>query len=407
MSPTNGHHDDQTKSRDEQVNQNPDDTTSLQLRTLGSISEIDGHRWDELATSLSPYNPLISHCFLQILEESGSVKRETGWMPHHLLLEKNNEIIGLAPAYLKGHSQGEYVFDHHWADAYERAGGRYFPKLVIASPFSPVPGPRLLCADAALYPLFGQAIAQLTDKLQLSSAHINFILSQEQDALADVGFLPRLGEQFHWKNKNYQNFDEFLAELSSRKRKTIRAERRKASAGGIRVQNYRGNEISPEYWDKFWIFYQDTGARKWGSPYLTRECFTLMSERMGEDLLMTLAFEPDNPDPIAAALHLIGGDTLYGRYWGCAHQAKFLHFECCYYQAIDFAIENGLARVEAGAQGHHKLARGYEPVATYSAHFIPNPSFKDAIENYLDHERRHTEQEIEALKNFTPFKKGP
>ncbi len=377
----------------------------LTLTTHRSINDIDPLRWDQLATSTAPYNPFVSHRFLKILEDSGSIASETGWMPTHLSLEKNGEIMALAPAYLKGHSQGEYVFDHHWADAYHRAGGKYYPKLVIASPFTPVSGPRLLCADQTILPIFGNAIAQLTQQLGLSTAHVNFTTQTEQAALSDIGFLPRLGEQFHWYNRAYQSFDDFLNALSSRKRKTIRQERRKAIQNGIDIQSITGDQIKAHHWDAFWRFYQDTGARKWGTPYLTREAFSMLAEQMSNDLLMTIATPEDEKDPIAGALHMIGGDTLYGRYWGCTEQAKFLHFECCYYQAIDYAINNDLSRVEAGAQGHHKLARGYEPVLTYSAHYIPDPGFRDAIAHYLEQERLETNREIDHLKDYTPFKK--
>lgn len=384
----------------------PSTKTPVTLNTVNQVSDIDGNVWDELATAQGRgYNPFISYTFLKLLEDSGSIQRETGWMPCHLVLQRSSTTIGVAPCYIKGHSQGEYVFDHHWADAYERAGGSYYPKLVIASPFTPVPGPRLLCAQQKDIPLLADAIAQVTEQMGLSSAHVNFVDEGECEALSKRHFLKRMGEQFHWQNKGYENFDDFLATLSSRKRKTIKRERRKATENGITITNISGQDINEAQWDAFWMFYQDTGARKWGVPYLTRDAFSMMGERMPDDLLLTLAYADAGGPPIAGALHMLGSDTLYGRYWGCTEQAKFLHFECCYYQAIDYAIEHGLSRVEAGAQGHHKLARGYEPVPTWSAHWIPDPSFRKAIKQYLDHEREETAREINILKDYTPFKK--
>lgn len=382
------------------------DNHPVTLRTVASLQEISRDVWDSHAVGPSTtYNPFVSHTFLRLLEESGSIASETGWLPTHIILEQNDHILGVAPAYLKGHSQGEYVFDHHWADAYERAGGQYYPKLLIASPFTPVPGPRLLTTDPAHRLLMAQAITQLTAQIGVSSTHINFITKDERLTLETAGFLLRLGEQFHWHNRDYKSFDDFLAALTSRKRKTIRQERRKASQSGIVIRNVAGSDIKESHWDAFWEFYQDTGRRKWGMPYLTREAFSLMGERMPNDLILTLAYPDETATtPIAGALHFVGGNTLFGRYWGCTEQAKFLHFECCYYQAIEMAIDMELARVEAGAQGHHKLARGYEPVPTFSAHYIPDPRFSEAIGAYLEQERHGTAQEIAELKNWTPYK---
>ncbi len=383
------------------------ETGALSLRTVSSIAEIEVDQWDAHAFPKNvPYNPFVAHRFLKLLEESGSIAEGTGWHPNILVLEQGDKILGMAPAYLKGHSQGEYIFDHAWADAYQRAGGRYFPKLLIAAPFTPAPGPRLLCADSDHRVLLAGAIRQFTDQTGLSSAHINFITQAERTLLEAEGYLARLGEQFHWTNRDYQNFDDFLAALASRKRKTIRQERRKATEQGIRIENITGRDLKEHHWDSFWVFYQDTGLRKWGTPYLTRDAFSLLGERMADDLLLTLAFTETGTDPIAGALHFIGGDTLYGRYWGCTEQAKFLHFECCYYQAIDYAIDHGLARVEAGAQGTHKLARGYEPVPTFSAHYLPDPNFREAVSRYLAQERMGVAEDIAALKNYTPFKKS-
>ncbi len=383
----------------------PDGSDALLARTVSSIAEIDPAVWNALANPHgAPFNPFVAHEFLAALEASKSVAHEAGWGPLHLLLEERGEIIAAAPLYAKGHSQGEYVFDHHWADAYDRAGGRYYPKLVCAAPFTPVPGPRLLARDAAAKRNLAGALRQMTAQLGASSLHVNFISKQEQDTLTQAGFLARMGEQYHWFNRGYQSFEDFLEQLSSRKRKTIRRERRGALADGLVIRRLLGPEITPLHWDAFWHFYQDTGARKWGHPYLIRSFFDLIAEHMSEQLLFIIAER--NGEPIAGALNFIGGDTLYGRYWGCNEDAPFLHFEICYYQAIDFAIERGLTRVEAGAQGEHKIARGYEPVATYSAHWIEDSSFRDAIAHYLQAERDQTGQGIEALKQFTPFKKN-
>ncbi|GJL95375.1 MAG: hypothetical protein DHS20C05_17800 [Hyphococcus sp.] len=384
-----------------------DGSDNLLLRTYASIHDIDALAWNELANpSPAQFNPFISQEFLSALEDSKSVAPETGWTPMHIALEDNGVITGIAPFYAKGHSQGEYIFDHHWADTYERAGGRYYPKLLSASPFTPVQGGRLLAASQSAKLTLASAIRQLTERVGASSAHINFISETDQALLKGAGFLPRMGEQFHWFNRGYESFDEFLSALSSRKRKALRRERRDAIAKGgaeeVTIKKLVGPEIDEPYWDAFWLFYQDTGARKWGQPYLTRTFFRLLAERMPERLLMIIA--EINDEPIAGALNLVGGDTLYGRYWGCSQHIPFLHFEVCYYQAIDFAIEHRLSRVEAGAQGEHKIARGYEPVPTYSAHWIRDVGFRDAIARYLDAEREQTSMEIEALRSYVPFK---
>ncbi|MFQ5562917.1 MAG: GNAT family N-acetyltransferase [Parvularculaceae bacterium] len=376
----------------------------LTARTVSSIAAIGRDTWERFANPGSrPFNPFVSYDFLHALEESGSVAPEAGWAPMHLVLEENGAVAGLAPLYVKGHSQGEYVFDHHWADAYERAGGRYYPKLVVAAPFTPAPGPRLLTANAAMQANMGAALRAVCERLGCSSVHVNFILKPEQDALIKAGFLLRTGQQYHWFNRGYGSFDDFLAALSSRKRKAIRRERREAVADEIAIRQLSGADIEERHWDAFWTFYQDTGARKWGQPYLTREFFRLIGECTADRILLVLAEREGRP--IAGALNVIGGDALYGRYWGCIEDVPFLHFECCYYQAIDYAITAGLARVEAGAQGEHKIARGYEPVATHSAHWIADPSFRHAIMRYLEAERDHTGREIEALKSFAPFRR--
>ncbi len=383
----------------------PDGSGALLARTLASIDEVSESDWDALANPPeAPYNPFVSHAFLSAVEKSKSVAPETGWAPMHILLESDEDIIGAAPLYAKGHSQGEYIFDHHWADAYARAGGRYYPKLLCAAPFTPVSGPRLLAKSSDARAGVAAAIISVGERMGASSAHVNFVEGNDAATLEAAGYLPRMGEQYHWFNRGYESFDDFLSALSSRKRKAVKRERRGAVDSGITIRQLIGADITERHWDAFWLFYQDTGARKWGQPYLTRTFFRLIAETMRDQLVLIVA-EHDGR-PVAGALNLIGGDALYGRYWGCLEDHPFLHFELCYYQAIDFAIERGLSRVEAGAQGQHKIARGYEPVATYSAHWIANESFRDAIAQYLDAEREQTGMEIEALKDFTPFRKN-
>ena len=382
----------------------PDGPGSVTARTLASISEVRAEVWNGLANPPGQvFNPFISHEFLSALETSKSVSPEVGWAPMHLVLEDANTITGVAPLYAKGHSQGEYIFDHHWADAYARAGGQYYPKLLCAAPFTPAQGPRLLAHNEVAKTNLAIALRQISERIGASSAHVNFIDDNDSTTLEKSGYLLRMGEQYHWLNKGYETFDDFLSALSSRKRKAIRRERREAKNEHT-IRRLVGDEITEHHWDAFWIFYQDTGARKWGTPYLTRTFFRQIAESIPEQILMIVA-ERDG-EPIAGALNLIGGDTLYGRYWGCTEDVPFLHFELCYHQAVDFAIERGLARVEAGAQGQHKIARGYEPVSTWSAHWINNDSFRDAISRYLEAERESTNLEIEALKDFTPFKKS-
>ncbi|WDI31359.1 GNAT family N-acetyltransferase [Hyphococcus flavus] len=382
----------------------PDGSESILARTVSSIGEIDAAIWNGLANPVDEkFNPFVSYEFLSALEASKSVAPETGWAPMHLIIEEAGAITGVAPLYAKGHSQGEYVFDHHWADAYARAGGQYYPKLLCAAPFTPVPGPRLLAKNETSKTNLALALRQVTESIQASSAHINFVEANDKVALENTGYLLRMGEQYHWFNRGYKDFDDFLVALSSRKRKAIRRERREAQCDLV-IRKLRGAEITEAHWDAFWSFYQDTGARKWGYPYLTRTFFRLIAEKMPDSLLFIVA-ERDGA-PIAGALNFIGGDALFGRYWGCTEDVPFLHFEICYHSAVEYAIEHKLSRVEAGAQGQHKIARGYEPVPTWSAHWLPNESFRSAIERYLEAERLETGMEIAALKNYTPFKRG-
>ncbi|MBO9379671.1 GNAT family N-acetyltransferase [Sphingomonas histidinilytica] len=370
-------------------------------RTAEGVCSIDRDAWDACA---GDDNPFVSHDFLSILEESGSATARTGWQPIPIVIDGNDaRPAAILPAYAKSHSQGEYVFDHAWADAWQRAGGDYYPKLQIAVPFSPVPGPRLLLRDPGLAPALIAAAEALVEQHGLSSAHATFVAPEQVPLFEAAGWLIRTDRQFHWANRGYGSFEDFLGALASRKRKAIRKERA-AAVAGLEIVHLTGAAIEERHWDAFWRFYQDTGSRKWGRPYLTRHFFSLLGRRMADRVLLMLALR--DGEPIAGALNLIGADTLYGRYWGCTEEVPFLHFELCYYQAIDAAIERGLARVEAGAQGEHKLARGYEPVPTYSAHFIPHAGFRRAVADYLDQERRAVAANIEGLEEYTPFRKG-
>lgn len=371
------------------------------VRIARGVSDFDAEAWDRCAGST---NPFVSHAFLSILERSGSAAAETGWQPAPLAVDGTGSgLAGVAPAYVKGHSQGEYVFDHGWADAWHRAGGQYYPKLVIAAPFSPVPGPRLLTDDDAVAQDLIAASEAIVTRNGLSSAHANFLDARDVERFRAAGWLIREGSQFHWFNQSYGSFEDFLSGLSSRKRKAIRKERTHAAAG-LDIVRLTGDAIREEHWDVFWEFYQDTGSRKWGRPYLTRPFFSLLGESMARKILLVLAYR--NGRPIAGALNLIGSDALYGRYWGCREDVPFLHFELCYYQAVDYAIAHGLNRVEAGAQGEHKLARGYAPVPTWSAHYIADPGFRAAVADFVARERRAVEREIAFLGEMTPFKKG-
>ena len=373
----------------------------LIARVAGSVGEVPRADWDRLA---GDDNPFTSHDFLTALEDSGRVGPGTGWTPAPILLERESgELLGALPAYAKGHSQGEYVFDHAWADAWHRAGGSYYPKLQIAVPFTPANGPRVLVEDPAHAAPLLKAAEQVCAGNGFSSAHATFIEREQLPLFEQAGWLLRSDIQFHWENRDYGSFDDFLDVLASRKRRAIRKERA-AAQEGVEIVRLRGDDIRQEHWDAFWIFYQDTGARKWGTPYLTREAFDLLGERMGGKILLILALLDSRP--IAGALNFIGGSALYGRYWGCVQDRKFLHFELCYYQAIDAAIELRLQRVEAGAQGGHKLARGYEPVQTWSAHWIADPGFRRAVAEFLEREREGIAVDQLYLGERTPFRKG-
>ena len=387
----------------------------VEIRVLPGIGQIDAGVWDACAAPKAAdggraLSPFTTHRFLLALEESGSAVAAEGWAAHHLVASVDEKVVGVMPLYLKGHSQGEYVFDHSWAHAYERAGGQYYPKLQSSVPFTPATGPRLLVhPDCDLEPdtvraALLQGAIGLTERNGLSSLHVTFCTEPEWELGGRLGLLQRTDQQFHWMNRGYADFDAFLAALASRKRKQIRRERRGAMESGVTIHRLTGDAIEPEHWDAFWSFYQDTGARKWGHPYLTRAFFDLVHESMRDDVLLVMCRRAGRW--IAGALNFLGRDTLYGRYWGCREDHAFLHFECCYYQAIDYAIVHDLARVEAGAQGPHKLARGYEPVTTRSLHWIPDPGFRRAVADYLERERAAVAHEVAALGELAPFRKG-
>jgi predicted N-acyltransferase len=376
-------------------------STPVTARVAPAVSELSAAEWDALTGG---GNPFMSHAFLAALEASGSVGRRSGWSPAPIVIEGRDGTLAAAlPAYLKSHSQGEYVFDHSWADAWQRAGGRYYPKLQIAAPFTPATGPRLLTRDERLMVPLLRAAEQLCAANILSSAHATFVEPQQLPTFEQAGWLVRSDLQFHWHNRGYASFEEFLGALSSRKRKAIRKERA-AAQDGVEITAFTGADIVPRDWDAFWQFYQDTGSRKWGRPYLTRQAFDLFGETMGEQILLVLASVDGTP--IAGALNFIGTDALYGRYWGCTVDKPFLHFELCYYQAIEAAIARGLSRVEAGAQGPHKLARGYEPVQTFSAHWIADLGFRDAVADFLERERAGVAQDQLFLGERTPFRRS-
>jgi predicted N-acyltransferase len=374
----------------------------VRARVLAAAADMPAAQWDACG---GPDNPFTRHAFIAALEASGSAVARTGWQAAHIVVDDGDGVpMGILPAYVKSHSQGEYVFDHGWGDAYERAGGLYYPKLQCAVPFTPATGPRLLLRDAAAAPALIAAAQTLARQNQLSSVHATFLTPDQQVLFADAGWLMRTGEQFHWSNDGYGDFGDFLGALASRKRKAIRKEREAALGDGLEIVHLTGSAITEAHWDAFWRFYQDTGQRKWGRPYLSRPFFSMVGETMGERVLLMLALR--NGQPIAGALNFIGGDCLYGRYWGATEDVPFLHFELCYYQAIEWAIAHGLARVEAGAQGSHKLARGYRPVATVSAHYIVDNGFRKAVADFVARESQMVVADIEALDMATPFRRG-
>jgi uncharacterized protein len=383
---------------------------TITLSVHGAIREIDAAEWDACAGDV---NPSVSHVFLNALEESGSATARAGWAPQHLAFrDAGGRLLGAVPMYLKSHSYGEYVFDWGWADAFERAGGRYYPKLLCAVPFTPVPGPRLLMVPDAPAATRGNLIAgmvELARQRKLSSVHVNFPHDEDFAALAEAGFLQRVGQQFHWTNQGYRDFDDYLAALNSRKRKAVKKERREALAdGAIEIDLVTGADLTEKVWDAFFRLYLGTTDRKWGSSYLTRRFFSMIGERMPNNVVLFMARRRaaagSGGDYIAGAFNLLGRDTIYGRNWGAHREYRFLHFECCYYRAIEFACQRGLQRVEAGAQGPHKLQRGYLPVPTYSAHWIPDPGFRRAVAQFLARERDMVEQKIEQLAEYSPFR---
>jgi uncharacterized protein len=410
------------------------DSSEITLEAVSSVSQIAAEDWDACANppadpdsldrldtlassapatdsragSTPSYNPFVSHAFFSAVEESGSACARTGWGPRHLLARLDGGIAGIVPCYLKSHSQGEYVFDRGWADAYERTGGRYYPKLQASVPFTPATGPRLLIAGGVDRERIADALARglmaLCDAAKASSVHVTFAREAEWKHLASHGFLQRTDQQFHWHNQGYGSFEDFLGSLNSRHRKAIKRERRDALAEGITIHALSGSDITEDAWDAFFAFYMETGSRKWGRPYLTRSFFSLIGETMAEDVLLVMARR--NNRWIAGAINFIGSDTLFGRNWGAIEHHPFLHFEVCYYQAIDFAIRRGLKTVEAGAQGEHKIARGYLPQTTYSAHYIADPGLRRAIADYLRHERAYVAEAARELTDAGPFRKA-
>jgi predicted N-acyltransferase len=397
------------------IQQNPQTNASEEfvIRVASGMSGFTREEWDTLSetsriTSDNPYNPFITHDFLSLVDESGCVSDRTGWAPRHLRLEApDGRLLGAVPCYAKSHSQGEYVFDHGWADAYERAGGNYYPKLQVCVPFTPATGPRLLARAGTDGSVVRSALAQgliaLNERLGSSSVHVTFATSTDMGPLVDAGFLPRTDQQFHFFNDGYSSYDDFLNSLASRKRKALKRERREALEPGIEIEWLTGSDLTEAVWDDFFAFYMDTGSRKWGTPYLNRRFFSLIGERMANDVLLVMARRRGRY--IAGAINFIGSDTLYGRNWGCIEDHPFLHFEVCYHQAIDFAISRGLRVVEAGAQGQHKIARGYRPVTTHSAHYIAHPGLRRAVADYLEHERAEVEQIGSWLAESGPFRK--
>ncbi|HWV53320.1 GNAT family N-acetyltransferase [Pseudorhodoplanes sp.] len=404
-----------------------DHPLKLQLRVVSDLRDVRADAWDACANasqvsdeqshvvpdgaSTAPAaagNPFVSHAFLSALERSESATPRTGWAPQHLLAEtEDGELLGAVPCYLKSHSRGEYVFDAGWADAYERAGGSYYPKLQASVPFTPATGPRLLVKPSphagVVKDALSRGLVALCERRQASSVHVTFLPKQDWDMLGAKGFLKRTDQQFHWQNEGYGTFDDFLSALASRKRKAIRRERRDAIDSGITIEHLTGTDLTEAVWDDFFAFYMDTGSRKWGRPYLTRAFYSLIGQSMADRILLVMAKR--NGRHIAGAINFIGANSLFGRHWGAIEHHPLLHFELCYYQAIDFAIANKLATVEAGAQGEHKLARGYVPVTTYSSHYIDDPALRRAIADYLTHERAYVDAAGRELEGLTPFRK--
>lgn len=392
------------------------DSPDITLEAVSSARQIGAADWDACANPTSvcgserPYNPFVSYAFFDAVEQSGSASARTGWAPRHLVARHDGGIVGLVPCYLKSHSQGEYVFDRGWADAYERAGGQYYPKLQASVPFTPATGPRLLVRTGIDNPdrirtALAGGLKALCNATETSSVHVTFAPEDEWTFLAAQGFLQRTDQQFHWHNADYASFEDFLATLSSRHRKAIRRERRDALANGITIHALTGSDLTEEAWDAFFTFYMETGSRKWGRPYLTRDFYTRIGETMPEHIALIMAKRDGHW--IAGAINFIGGDTLFGRHWGAIEHHPFLHFEVCYYQAIDFAIRHGLKTVEAGAQGEHKIARGYLPQTTYSAHYIADPALRRAVRDYLARERLYVAEAGRQLTEAGPFRKSP
>ena len=386
-------------------------TSDLEISAVTTLAAIAPEDWDacacpEVNDGGVVIDPFTTYRFLRALEDSGSVGPGTGWSPRYLVVRDGDQVIAVAPLYIKSHSQGEYIFDHNWAHAWERAGGTYYPKLQLAVPFTPATGRRFLVRpgfEAEGFEALVQGALHIATENRLSSVHATFCTGAEATRGADMGLLHRVTQQYHWKNDGYSDFDGFLAALSSRKRKTIRRERRIAQGFGGEIQAFTGEALLPEHWDAFWQFYQDTGARKWGAPYLTRAFFDLAQTELADDILLVLAMR--DGQPVAGALNFIGRETLFGRYWGAIEHHDCLHFELCYYQAIDHAIARGMSTVEAGAQGDHKLARGYLPVETHSLHWLADHGFAGAVADYLKAERAAVDQDIEVLTSYGPFKK--
>ena len=386
--------------------------TERTATAIHSINDIDSRDWNQCANpECEEYNPFLDHRFLKALEDSGSAQSQTGWQPFHTVLRDKDRVIGVVPAYLKSHSRGEYVFDGAWADAWYRAGGEYYPKLQVSIPFTPATGRRLLAAKPLdesqsrdqIEDQLLSATIQVAKKIQVSSLHITFMPKSQWERASELGLLKRMDTQFHWTNANYESFEDFLRALSSKKRKNIRRERRGAIENGVQIEWITGSDLTESHWDAFYEFYVDTGNRKWGTPYLTRTFFSMLSETMSDETLLIMCKRDGKY--IAGAINFIGSNSLFGRNWGCIEDHRFLHFEACYYQAIDFAIQHGLNRVEAGAQGAHKIARGYMPQQTYSAHWVQNSEFRDAIKNYLSDEGSYVKQDISWIEQHAPFRK--